>query len=47
MATAFETGTDAAETAITGYVAEWTPKAVAIGIAFLGLKYLVRFIRRA
>jgi hypothetical protein len=45
MATAFETGLEAASTAVTGYISTYIPIAAGVMVAFLGVKYLKRFIK--
>lgn len=46
MATPFETGLAAAQTALTGYAASALPVVVAVAVAFLGVKYARKIINR-
>lgn len=45
MASAFETALDTAETTVTGYATTALPIVAAVAVAFLGIKYVRRFIR--
>lgn len=44
MATAFETALDTAETTVTGYAGTALPVVAAVGVAFLGVKWVRRII---
>jgi len=44
MATAFDTALDSAETNVTGYATSALPVVAAVGIAFLGVKWVRRII---
>jgi hypothetical protein len=45
MASAFDTGLGAAETAVTGYATAAIPVVAAVAVAFLGVKYVRRIIK--
>jgi hypothetical protein len=47
MATAFETALSSAQTSILGMVDDFIPVVAAVGVAFIGVKYLRRFLRSA
>lgn len=45
MATAFETALDAAGDTVTGYIGTALPIVALVATAFLGVKYVRRFIK--
>lgn len=45
MASAFETALTTAQTTVTGYVTTALPIIAGVAAAFLGIKYVRRFIR--